>query len=276
MSTNTGCKKDHYSKLDMKNIKERLNDGDAVHGCWLNMGSHVSAEIVSGAGFDWVLVDLEHGSGSESHVFSQLQGIGNSGPTPFVRVESFEAARVKRVLDMGFKGVMFPQIQNTEEARAAIDYMYYPPIGKRGFAKMTRATRFGKEFDEYYELAKNGLLGIIQIETLESLKHLDEIASLDGVDVLFLGPADLSLALGVFGQWDHPLYQEAVKAVGLAAQKAGKAAGVLFFDLDEYSFYYDNGFRFLASGSDMTFLSNGATSIASQMREIRNRLISPF
>ena len=119
----------------MNNIKEQLQSDKAIHGCWLNMGSHVSAEIVSGVGFDWVLVDLEHGSGSESDVFSQLQAIGDGGAVPLVRVESYEAARVKRVLDMGFKGVMFPQIQNLGEARTAIEHMYYPPAGRRGFAK---------------------------------------------------------------------------------------------------------------------------------------------
>lgn len=257
----------------MNNLKEQLQKGSTVHGCWLNMGSNVSAEIVSNSGFDWVLVDLEHGIGTETHVFSQLQAIGDEGAVPLVRVESFDVARVKRVLDVGFRGIMFPQIQNADEARTAIANMYYPPVGRRGFAKMTRATRFGKDFDAYYEFAKSGLLGIIQIETLESLNHLDEIAAIDGVDVLFLGPADMSLALGVFGQWDHPLFVNAVKAIGNAANKAGKAAGALFFDLKEYEFYYENGFKFLASGSDMTFLRNGATKVAHDLNEIRKKYL---
>ena len=256
----------------MNNVKKKLQDGEVVHGCWLNMGSNVSAEIVSKTGFDWVLIDLEHGIGTEANIYSQLQGIGDDGAMPLVRVESNEAARVKRVLDVGFKGIMFPQIQNADEAQKAITNMYYPPVGRRGFAKMTRATQFGKGFDAYYEFAKSGLLGIIQIETLESLNHLDEIAAIDGVDVLFIGPADMSLALGVFGQWDHPLFVNAVKAIGRAAQKAGKAAGVLFFDLNEYQFYYDNGYRFLASGSDMTFLRNGATQIAHDLDELRKKV----
>lgn len=255
----------------MNQLKKQLQNGEIVHGCWLNMGSNVSAEIVSHAGFDWVLVDLEHGIGTEANIFSQLQGIGDNGAVPLVRVESNEGARVKRVLDVGFKGIMFPQIQNADEARKGIDNMYYPPVGKRGFAKMTRATQFGKGFDEYYEFAKSGLLGIIQIETLESLNHLDEIAAIEGVDVLFLGPADMSLALGVFGQWDHPLFVNAVKAIGDAAQKAGKAAGVLFFDLNEYQFYFNHGYRFLASGSDMTFLNSGATRMAQDLNELRKK-----
>jgi 4-hydroxy-2-oxoheptanedioate aldolase len=255
----------------MSNIKERLKNGEAVHGCWLNMGSTVSAEIVGSVGFDWVLFDLEHGIGTDAYLVPQLQALGNDSAVPIVRVESFETARVKRVLDAGVKGVMFPQIQNAAEAKKAIENMYYPPVGKRGFAKMVRATQFGKNFENYYEFAKSNLLGIIQIETIESLNHLDEIANLEGVDVLFLGPADLSLALGVFGQWDHPLFVDAVQKIGVAAAKAGKAAGILFFDLDQYDFYYKHGFRFMASGSDMTFLSKGATDMAIALNDKRTK-----
>ena len=253
----------------MSDLKKRLKEGEAVHGCWLNMGSPIAAEIVGAAGFDWILFDLEHGIGTESQLLPQLQALGNAA-VPLVRAESFETARVKRVLDAGVKGIMFPQIQNPVEARSAIANMYYPPQGKRGLAKMIRATQFGKDFESYYEFAKKDLLGIIQIETRESLNHLDEIASIDGVDILFLGPSDLSLAMGVFGQWDHPTFVKAVKAVGEAARKADKSAGILFFDLDQYDFYYQNGFRFIASGSDMTFLSSGAHGMA---KELNNRRI---
>ena len=258
----------------MISLKERLKNGEAIHGCWLNMGSTVSTEVVGSVGFDWVLFDLEHGIGTESVLVPQLQALGNDNAVPIVRVESFEPARIKRVLDAGVKGVMFPQIQNATEARSAIENMYYPPTGKRGFAKMVRATQFGKNFESYYEFAKNSLLGIIQIETIESLNHLDDIANIEGVDILFLGPADLSLALGVFGQWDHPLFVEAVQKIGASASKAGKAAGTIFFDINQYDFFYRHGFRFLASGSDMTFLSQGARDMAYALNEQRKKFQS--
>ena len=105
----------------MSNLKERLKNGEAIHGCWLNMGSTVSAEIVGSVGFDWVLIDLEHGIGTDTLLVSQLQALGNNTAVPIVRVESFEPARVKRVLDAGVKGVMFPQIQNAVEAKKAIE-----------------------------------------------------------------------------------------------------------------------------------------------------------
>jgi 4-hydroxy-2-oxoheptanedioate aldolase len=255
----------------MNTIKKRLQSGEAVHGCWLNTGSAVAAEIVGHAGFDWVLLDLEHGAGSEAQLLPQLQAIGQDAAAPFVRVESFEAARVKRVLDMGAQGIMFPQIRSAEEAGQAIRHMYYPPKGIRGIAKMVRATGYAKYFDDYYRFAEDGLLGIIQIETKECLDHLDDIAAIDGVDVLFVGPADLSMALGVFGQWAHPDFVAAVQATGAAARRAGKAAGVLFFDVNQYDFYYDHGFRFLASGSDMLFISQGAGVRVQEMDGKRGR-----
>ena len=250
-----------------KKFKERLKDGEAVHGCWVNMGSSVSAEIVGGAGFDWVLIDLEHGVGNEAQLLGQLQALKGTHTFPVVRTESYEAARVKRVLDVGASGIMFPQIQNLEEAKLAISNMYYPPTGRRGLAKMIRATQYGAEFDNYHKGIKENLLGVIQIETLESLKYLDEIAALDGVDVLFLGPADLSMAMGILGQWEHPDFVQAVSAIGKAAKKAGKAAGVLFFDILQYEFYYQQGFRFLASGSDMVFVNQGARKLAQDLNE---------
>ena len=254
-----------------RNLKQRLKEGEAVHGCWLNMGSSISAEIIGSAGFDWALIDLEHGIGSESNLIYQLQALESSGTTPIIRSESLDIARGKRILDVGANGIMFPQILNADEARLAISNMYYPPKGRRGLAKMIRATGYGTNFDTYFNGVEENLLGVIQIETIESLKHLDEIASIDGVDVLFLGPADLSLALGIQGQWDHPDFIRAVEAIGKAARKSGKAAGVLFFDIDQYEFYYKNDFRFLASGSDMLFVSKGAKTVSASLMECKRR-----
>ena len=245
-----------------KGLKQRIKAGEAVHGRWINLGSSISSEIVGSAGFDWELIDLEHGVWTESNLVYQLQSLESSSTTSIIRIESYDAPRVKKVLDLGASGIMFPQIQNTNEAKLAISNMYYPPLGRRGLAKMIRSTQYGANFEEYYNSITDNLLGVIQIETLESLKHLDEIAAIDGVDVLFLGPADLSLALGILGQWDHPDFIQAVEAIGNAAKKAGKAAGVLFFDVIQYDFYYNQGFRFLASGSDMVFVNEGAKSLA--------------
>jgi 4-hydroxy-2-oxoheptanedioate aldolase len=254
----------------MKSVKEKLRQGATVHGCWLNLGSPVTAEMVGMAGFDWVLIDLEHGSGTEREALQQLQALEHTAAVPIVRVESAQPARTQRLLDMGAMGIMCPRIRNTAEAKAFLSGLHYPPHGSRGVAKMVRATGFGKNFDDYYRDAKEKILGIVQIETLEVLQHLDEIAALDGIDVLFIGPADLTMELGIFGQFDHPLFKDALQATVQAAEKAGKAAGILFFNPDDYTRYHDMGIRMIACGADATFVADGARNLANKLNIARD------
>ena len=255
----------------MKNLKKRIQQGETVNGCWLNLGSSLTAEIVGLAGFDWVLIDLEHGAGSDKDILFQLQALESTPTATIVRVESADHARISRALDMGADGVMCPKIKTVEDAKAVIKGMYYPPFGNRGVAKMVRATGFGINFDQYYAESKENILGVIQIETVESLNHLDEIAALDGVDVLFIGPADLSMELGIFGQFNNPIFLEAVTNIVAAADKAGKATGILFFNPDDYKKYHDMGIRFIACGADATFVADGARAMAKKLRDASNQ-----
>ena len=182
----------------MKNLKQRLKQGETLNGCWLNLGSAITAEIVGLSGFDWVLIDLEHGLGTEKDVLSQLQALEHTSAGVLVRVESAESQRIHRILDFGAEGIMCPKINNQSEAQKVVYGLHYPSIGNRGVAKMVRTTQYAQNFTTYFENAKDNILGIVQIETAEALNHLADIAAVDGVDVLFIGPADLSLALGIF------------------------------------------------------------------------------
>jgi len=256
----------------MRNLKNKLSAGEAIHGCWLNSGSAVNAEIVGKAGFDWVTIDLEHGVGTENNLLYQLQALNGSPTVPIVRVEALIRPRVSRVLDLGAKGIIFPQIRNNHEAEQAVSFMKYLPNGIRGMAMMTRATDYGNSFEDYYEDKKVDILGVIQIETLESLNHLDEIANIEGVDVLFVGPADMTLALGIFKQFDHPKYIEVLKKVYEAAKKAGKTAGILMSNTTEYEKYYELGYRMLGSGSDSVFVNQGAQKIVNEMNDLKVRI----
>lgn len=253
----------------MKNLKKRLQRGEALNGCWLNLGSSLTAEIVGQAGFDWLLIDIEHGAGGEKDVLYQLQALEHTKAAPIVRVESSERQRIHRVLDLGAEGIMCPRINNLMEAKEVVSGLRYPPEGGRGVAKMVRATGFGKDFSDYWRDAKENILGIVQVETIEVLDHLDEIAALDGIDVLFIGPADLSMALGIFGQFDHPLFKDALKATINAAQKADKATGILLFNPDDFNTYHDMGIRMIACGADATFVADGARNMASRLDTIR-------
>lgn len=255
----------------MKNLKSRIKNGEAVNGCWLNLGSSLTAEIVGLAGFDWVLIDLEHGAGNEKDVLSQLQALEHTNTAAIVRIESAERQRIHRVLDVGAEGVMCPHINNLDEAKMVVSGLRYPPHGSRGVAKMVRAAGFGKYFAEYSSSANDTIVGVVQIETIEALDHLDEIAALDGIDVLFIGPADLTMALGIFGQLDHQLFKDAVKATVNAAQKAGKATGILLFNPDDYTTYYDLGIRMIACGADATFVAEGARNISAKLNSMRTK-----
>lgn len=136
---------------------------------------------------------------------------------------------------------------------------------------MVRATQFAQNFNDYYQKSRDQILGVVQIETIEVLSHLDEVAAIDGVDVLFIGPADLSMELGIFGQFDHPVFVEALNKIVAAAKKANKAVGILFFNPDDYQRYHNLGIRFLACGADATFVAEGARTMAGKMSKFRNQ-----
>lgn len=259
----------------MKNLKKRVQNGETLHGCWLNLGSSLTAEIVGLSGFDWILIDLEHGAGTEKDLLAQLQALEATPAAVIVRVESSESQRIHRVLDMGAEGIMCPKVSNADEARKVVSGLHYPPHGHRGVAKMVRATQFAQNFDSYYQNSRENMLGVVQIETAEVLNHLDEVANIDGVDVLFIGPADLTMELGIFGQVDHPRFKEAVRETVNAAQKAGKATGILFFNPEEYHTYHQMGIRFIACGADATFVANGAQNLARKLTGFRNKILNP-
>lgn len=256
----------------MKYLKKRLKQGETLHGCWLNLGSSLTAEIVGLSGFDWVLIDLEHGAGAEKDVLYQLQALEHTSTASVVRIESTHRQRIHRVLDLGAEGIMCPRVTKVQEARDVVKGLNYPPEGIRGVAKMVRATGFGQNFTEYYKNAKENILGIIQVETVEVLNHLDEIAEIEGVDVLFIGPADLTMELGIFGQFDHPVFIDALKSVVNAAIKAGKAAGIMFFNPLDYKTFHDLGFKMIACGADATFITEGARNMAIRLKELRANL----
>lgn len=252
----------------MKGLKQRLLN-ETLIGCWLNLGSSVSAEIVGLAGFDWVLIDFEHGSGTEKDVLHQLQALEHTKAAAIIRVESYERQRIHRMLDYGANGIMIPRIESIEDAERGAKAMRYQPEGVRGVARMVRAAQYGLTFDDYMETSHKDIVGIVQIETRESLDLLDDIAAIDGIDVLFIGPMDLSTALGVRGQWDHPDYIRAIEQTARAAEKAGKTAGILLPVPGELLRYTELGYRFIASGSDTGFVAQGAINT---IKNITNKI----
>jgi len=242
----------------MKNLKRRLRDGETLAGCFLNLGSPLTAEIMGRAGFDFAVIDLEHGSGTEADVLPQLQALGATDTGVIVRVESHERQRAHRVLDLGAEGIMFPRVGSAPEATRAVAGLRYPPQGVRGVATANRACEFGVTALRYMESAPSTLLGVVQIESEDALAAVDDIASVDGADVLFIGPMDLTASLGILAQFDHPRYGDALETVSAAAHRHGKALGVLMARPEDFDRYHALGFRLIACGSDGTLLAAGA------------------
>jgi len=251
----------------MKPIRSRVLNGETLFGCFLNLGSSVTAEIVGQAGFDWVVIDLEHGSGSESDIVHQLQSLEHTSAAAVVRVESHERQRFHRVLDLGAHGIMVPRIDSAAQAQAAVAALNYPPIGVRGVARMNRANGFGGLVSAYSDYAKDSLLGVVQIESPQSLENVDAIAAVPGVDVLFVGPADLSQSLGVPCQFDNPLLLDTICQVTEQIRSFGKAVGIHAPTIELAREFSGMGIQYITTSFDIRFLLAGAKDCIHKLRE---------
>ena len=247
-------------------FRARVLAGEWLTGTFLNLGSPLTAEMAGTAGFDWVLLDHEHGPGSDTTMLHQLMAVAATPAAGIVRIAWNDVARFKRTLDAGAEGVMVPWVQTAEEAKAAVAAMRYPPRGIRGVAKLNRACAFGADFEDYFAHAHERLAMFAQIETPESVKNAAAIAAVDGVDILFIGPMDLTTGYGITGQFDHPTYLEAVKKICAAARGAGKATGILLHDPKYLPFVRECGITVAALGSDGGSANAGLRQISAQLR----------
>ena len=225
-------------------------------GTFLNLASPLSARMAAQLGFDWLLIDLEHGACTEETLPSLLLAVEGTACAPIVRVVSNNQDSIKRALDFGAVGVMVPYVSTAEQAKAAVSFTRYPPAGCRGVASSTIATGFGMRTDEYHQSAATDVLTIVQIETREGVENADSIAAVDGVDVLFVGPLDLSFNLGCPKQYDDPNLHAAFDQVIQACVDHNKAAGILSTP-ERVEGHQTQGFSFVAVGSDAGALREG-------------------
>jgi len=225
-------------------------------GTFLNLGNPHSARMAAQSGFDWVLIDLEHGAGSEQGLPNLILAIEGSACSPIVRVVSNNQDSIKRALDLGAVGVMVPYVSTADEARAAVSYTRYPPQGVRGVASSTVATGFGMNAVSYQQQADEHVLSIVQIETRQAVENADAIAAVEGVDVLFVGPLDLSFQLGCPRDFEHADELAAFDQVIAACRKHGKAPGILS-TVANAADHVARGFTFNAVGSESWALADG-------------------
>ena len=242
----------------MTTLRERVLAGEATFGSWLSMGSPVAAEIVGKAGFDWLVIDTEHGMSGEGDILPQLHAIGNTGATALVRVERNDRLRISRALDLGAGGLVVPRMDGAVDVAQALSWMRFPPAGQRGVALGVRGQGFGRVGHADIGTLDDTVLGVFQIETAAAVADAEAIAALPGADVLFVGPADLSHALGVPGQFDAPIYLAALDEVVAACRAHGKGVGILLYDPAAIAPHLARGFTFIGLGSDGGFVMAGA------------------
>jgi 4-hydroxy-2-oxoheptanedioate aldolase len=249
-------------------LRARIRAGETLFGAWAGLGSPASAELLGVSGLDWVLVDLEHGAATEADLVPHLTSIEVTGTPALVRPQSAERLRIGRALDLGAAGLVIPRLDTPDQVREAIGYVRYPPAGGRGVALITRGGRLGAVNHAGVAALNDDIVGIIQIESPGALEAADEIASIDGVDVLFVGPADLSHSLGVPGQFATETYQSALRRVVDACRAHGKAAGILLYDPATFAPHLELGYTFVGLGADNSFVLDGARAALAAARGI--------
>lgn len=219
-------------------------------GCWSALGSPITAEVLGLAGFDWLLLDSEHAPNDVLSLIPQLMALKDSPSAPVVRPAWNDTVLLKRLLDAGFYNFLIPFVQTADEAKAAVAATRYPPAGVRGVSVAQRSNRYGTVKD-YLAGINDEICVVVQIENGVGVANAAEIAAVDGVDGLFVGPSDLAAAMGHLGNAGHPEVQTAIKAVFDVAAKAGKASGILAPVEADARRYLDMGATFVAVGSDL-------------------------
>ncbi len=246
----------------MTDLRTRIRSGETLIGAFADLGSPLSVELLGRAGFDWTVIDLEHGAATEADLLALLYAAETTPMTPIVRVPSAERLRVGRALDLGAAGIMLPQLQSAAEVRDAVGYLRYPPVGQRGVALRTRGADLGAVgHADLARVINERIVGVVQIEAASTVAEADQIAALDEVDVLFVGPADLTHNLGIPGRFDETSYLDALGTVIAACRAHGKAAGILVYDASGLDRLLELGFRFIGLGSEGSFVSNGARAM---------------
>jgi len=246
-------------------LKAAVTSGKAAIGLWCSLGSALTTEIVAGSGADWLLIDGEHSPNDLRSTVAQLQAAAAFRCEAAVRLPSDDANLIKQFMDGGARSLMIPNVRTADQARAIVAAMSYAPNGVRGFSVGHRANAFGR-IKGYHANARTHQLLAAQIECATSVANAAEIAAVDGVDVLFVGPGDLSTNLGAMGNPGAPHVQDAIFSVLKAARAAGKAAGILAPNPADAQRYLDAGFTMVAVGSDLGLLARGTDEIVARFK----------
>lgn len=248
-------------------FKQRLQSGEPLIGLWIGLADPYCAELAANAGFDWLLLDGEHAPNDLRGLLGQLQSLAPYPAQPVIRPAIGDTTVIKQLLDIGAQTLLVPMIESAEQARQMVSAMRYPPSGMRGVGSpLARASRWNT-IPDYLTRADEQMCLLLQIESLAGLRELDAIIAVDGVDGIFIGPADLSASMGYLGQPGHPEVQAAIEDAILRIVQAGKAAGILSGDQALARRYLELGATFVAVGVDTTVLMRGLQNLAGNFKE---------
>lgn len=246
----------------LNRLKANLLEGKLQKGLWMGLASATAAELASRAGFDWCLIDAEHGPNNLVTIQAQLQAMNGAPATPVVRVPVAEDWVLKQVLDLGAQNVLIPMIDTADQAAKAVAACRYPPQGARGLGSVLARASGYSAIPDYAETANDQICVMVQAESKAAIENIDAIAATEGVDVVFIGPADLSADMGFLGQPDAPEVEEAIAHAIGRIRAAGKVAGIVMFNPAEVPRYIDLGVGFFGVGSDVTSLANSLRDLA--------------
>jgi len=251
--------------LPINHLKHALREGRQQIGLWNSIPGPVVVEMLAGTGFDWITIDTEHSLTDIPDTLGMLQAMAPYPVSPVVRPQSQDPVLIKRLLDFGAQTLMIPYVQSAAEARALVAAMRYAPRGFRGVAGGTQATLFG-QVQDYMAKAEDELCLIVQIETVEAVTAIKEIAAVDGVEALFVGPADLAASMGHPGNQAHPDVIAGIEAAIKRIVATGKPAGILTVDQEFARKCIGWGTRLTAVGVDLWLLSSAARQLAASFR----------
>ena len=251
--------------LPQNPFKRALKAGKVQIGLWSSLSSSYSVEVIAGAGYDWILLDCEHSPNDLENLLTQLQAAAPYSSHPVVRVPWNDMVTIKRVLDVGALSLLIPYVSTAEEARAAVSYTRYPPAGVRGVAGTTRATRFGR-IKDYAKRAHEEICVLVQVETQGALDNIEAICAVDGVDGVFIGPADLHASLGHTGEIANPAVKPLIDEAIRRIRKKNKAPGILTPNEADAKHWLGCGALFVAVGADVGILARGAEALAAKFR----------
>lgn len=253
--------------MPINQFKQRLKSGEAQIGLWLGLASPYCAELAANAGFDWLLIDGEHAPNDLRSLLGQLQAVSPYSSQPVIRPVIGDTALIKQILDIGTQTLLVPMVESAEQARELLRAMHYPPNGVRGVGSaLARASRWNT-VPGYLDKADEQMCLLVQIESLEGLANLDAIVKVDGVDGVFIGPADLSASMGHRGNPGHPEVQAVIEDAIIRIRQAGKAPGILSADEQLARRYIELGALFVAVGVDTTVLMRGLQALASNFKD---------